>query len=195
MLTLSYLPKCTEFLIDFRKQEPVSNCRLNRFLCRGGLTGKFYPDRFLITRFLLAGFYCILPQFFFLTAQFTSIFYPDVFPKDQYFIVFEFSNGGRDLEGFEFGAMAEAWSVLHQTALGLAVAENALEFEHRDLHWGNVLISRTEDEFIESCLLGERKTVPTHGVRVSLIDFTLSRLKKGNKTLFMLNLKLRPSDH
>ena len=109
--------------------------------------------------------------------------------------MFEFSNGGRDLEGFEFGAMAEAWSVLHQTALGLAVAENALEFEHRDLHWGNVLISRAEDEFIESCLLGERKTVPTHGVRVSLIDFTLSRLKKGNKTLLMLNLKLRPLDH
>ena len=108
--------------------------------------------------------------------------------------MFEFSNGGRDLEGLEFGAMAEAWSVLHQTALGLAVAENALEFEHRDLHWGNVLISRTEDEFIESCLLGERKIVPTHGVRVSLIDFTLSRLKKGNKTLLMLNLKLRPSD-
>ena len=163
---------------------------------RGGLTGKFYPSRFLITRFLLAGFYCILPQFFFflLTAQLTSIFYPDIFPKDQYFIVFEFSNGGRDLEGFEFGAMAEAWSVLHQTALGLAVAENALEFEHRDLHWGNVLISRTEDEFIESYLLGERKTVPTHGVRVSLIDFTLSRLEKGNKTLLMSNLKLRPSD-
>ena len=71
--------------------------------------------------------------------------------------------------------------MLHQTALGLAVAENALEFEHRDLHWGNVLICRTEDEFIESCLLGETKMVPTHGVRVSLIDFTLSRLKKGIK--------------
>ena len=103
----------------------------------------------------------------------------DIFPDDQYFIVFEFSNGGRDLESFEFSALSEAWSVLHQTALGLAVAENALEFEHRDLHWGNVLISRTGDEFIESTLLGENKTVECHGVRVSLIDFTLSRLKKG----------------
>ena len=111
----------------------------------------------------------------------THIFFSDIFPSNQYFIVFEFSNGGRDLESFEFGAQSEAWSVLHQTALGLAVAENALEFEHRDLHWGNVLICRTEDEFIESCLLGETKMVPTHGVRVSLIDFTLSRLKKGIK--------------
>ena len=61
------------------------------------------------------------------------------------------------------------------------MAENALEFEHRDLHWGNVLICRTEDEFVESTLLGEKKLVPSHGVRVSLIDFTLSRLKKGTK--------------
>ena len=71
--------------------------------------------------------------------------------------------------------------MLRQTALGLAVAENALEFEHRDLHWGNVLICRTEDEFVESALLGEKMMVESQGVRVSLIDFTLSRLKKGSK--------------
>jgi len=107
--------------------------------------------------------------------------FPDIFPSDQFFIVFEFSNGGRDLESFEFEALSEAWSVLRQTALGLAVAENALEFEHRDLHWGNVLICRTGDEFVESALLGEKTMVESHGVRVSLIDFTLSRLKKGTK--------------
>ena len=33
---------CTAFFfIDFRKQEPVSNVRLKKFLFRGGLTGKF----------------------------------------------------------------------------------------------------------------------------------------------------------
>ena len=105
----------------------------------------------------------------------------DVFPSDQFFIVFEFSNGGKDLESFEFNSLSETWSVLHQTALGLAVAENALEFEHRDLHWGNVLICKTGDQFVESTLQGEKKLVPSHGVRVSLIDFTLSRLKKGTQ--------------
>ena len=105
----------------------------------------------------------------------------DIFPSDQFFIVFEFSNGGKDLESFEFNSVSEAWSVLHQTALGLAVAENALEFEHRDLHWGNVLICKTEDQLVESTLQGEKKLVPSHGVRVSLIDFTLSRLKKGTQ--------------
>ena len=105
----------------------------------------------------------------------------DIFPSDQFFIVFEFSNGGKDLESFEFNSLSEAWSVLHQTALGPAVAENALEFEHRDLHWGNVLICKTGDQFVESTLQGEKKLVPSHGVRVSLIDFTLSRLKKGTQ--------------
>ena len=39
---LSDLPKCRELrFIDFRKYEPVSNFRLNRFLYRGCLTGKF----------------------------------------------------------------------------------------------------------------------------------------------------------
>ena len=36
------------------------NFRLNRFLYRGGLNCKFYPDRFLNLRFLLVGFYCIV---------------------------------------------------------------------------------------------------------------------------------------
>ena len=39
---LSCLPKCADFFtIDFRKQETVSNFRVNRFLYRGGLTGKY----------------------------------------------------------------------------------------------------------------------------------------------------------
>ena len=39
---LFYLPKCTAlFLVNFWTWEPVSNFRLNRFLYRRGLTGKF----------------------------------------------------------------------------------------------------------------------------------------------------------
>ena len=93
--------------------------------------------------------------------------------------MFEFEYGGKNLESFQINNMAEAWSILHQSVLGLAVAENALEFEHRDLHWGNILICRTDEVFLESTLQGQKKMIELHGVRVRLIDFGLSRIKKG----------------
>ncbi len=80
--------------------------------------------------------------------------------------------------------MSEAWSTLEQTALALAVAENTLEFEHRDLHWGNILVERTEEAFIVGTLDGRRKVVETHGVRATIIDFTHSRIKKGTFEIF-----------
>ncbi|XP_026830543.1 uncharacterized protein LOC105286357 isoform X3 [Ooceraea biroi] len=63
-----------------------------------------------------------------------------------------------------------------QIAFALAVAERALEFEHRDLHWGNVLISKTTDKYIYYKLDEKEIRLLSNGVRVSIIDFTLSRM-------------------
>ncbi|XP_048584951.1 uncharacterized protein LOC5502014 isoform X2 [Nematostella vectensis] len=109
---------------------------------------------------------------------------PDYFPDDQYFIIFEYANGGEDLERFRFRSLPEAVSVLHQIAVSLAVAERALQFEHRDLHWGNVLIARKAEKQLVYMLDGERWTVESRGLCVSLIDFTLSRLRKEGVTVF-----------
>lgn len=35
-----------------------------------------------------------------------------------------------------------------QTALSLAVAEQACQFEHRDLHWGNLLVQRDSNKAV-----------------------------------------------
>lgn len=51
---------------------------------------------------------------------------------------------------------------LPQIAYSLAVAEEALEFEHRDLHWGNVLVAPTSDAKIDFKLSGETFTLNTH---------------------------------
>lgn len=40
-----------------------------------------------------------------------------------------------------------------QTVLALAVAEEAVEFEHRDLHWGNLLIRRVPKSQRTTCRL------------------------------------------
>ena len=67
------------------------------------------------------------------------------FPASQRYVLFVYADGGTDLERFHFASFEEARSVLLQTALGLAVAEEACGFEHRDLHWGNLLLRRTFD--------------------------------------------------
>lgn len=56
------------------------------------------------------------------------------------------ADGGADLERYELRGFDEARGLLLQTALTLAVGEAAAEFEHRDLHWGNVLLRPTLTE-------------------------------------------------
>ncbi|GFO14739.1 serine/threonine-protein kinase haspin-like [Plakobranchus ocellatus] len=104
---------------------------------------------------------------------------PDFFTDDQLFIVFEFGNGGCALESFKFQSQRELYSVLRQVVYALAVAEEELEFEHRDLHIGNVLVKSCEEENITFILQGNKIEFPTEGVCVTIIDFTISRLKKG----------------
>ncbi|EFN83070.1 Putative serine/threonine-protein kinase haspin-like protein, partial [Harpegnathos saltator] len=101
---------------------------------------------------------------------------PSMFEEHQLYIALELGYGGEDLEAFAFQTAEEAYAVFLQTALALAVAEKAFEFEHRDLHWGNVLISKTEESYIYYNLDGKKIKFPSNKVKVSIIDYTLSRM-------------------
>lgn len=83
--------------------------------------------------------------------------------------------------------MYQARSVLTQVVYSLAVAEESLQFEHRDLHWGNVLVKPTDQEDITYKLMGKRCSVPSMGVEANIIDFTLSRLTEGIKIIFTVS--------
>ncbi|GAB1605901.1 uncharacterized protein LOC115219806 [Argonauta hians] len=109
---------------------------------------------------------------------------PDIFTEDQLFVVFEFGDGGNTLEDFKFTNVRQAKNVLLQVVYSLAVAESALEFEHRDLHWGNVLVHQCADTALDFCINGANKSLPLMGFEVSIIDFTLSRLSKDGCTVF-----------
>lgn len=56
------------------------------------------------------------------------------------------------------------------------VAEEALQFEHRDIHWGNIVVRTTEVKFLEYKISDRLKNVETRGVLASIIDYSLSRL-------------------
>jgi len=66
----------------------------------------------------------------------------------------------------------------------LAVAECKFQFEHRDLHWGNVLILPTSEKFINFIIDGNSINIATHGVRATIIDYTLSRIVYKNTCLY-----------
>ena len=116
----------------------------------------------------------------------------DIFQEDQLYVVFVVADGGIDLEHYEPQNFAELQSVLLQAALTLAVAEEACCFEHRDLHWGNILIRRDGTETVKYRLRGVDITVQAAGVRVTLIDFTLSRLSGSDGRVAYCDLSADP---
>ncbi|XP_060602886.1 serine/threonine-protein kinase haspin-like [Ruditapes philippinarum] len=109
---------------------------------------------------------------------------PDVFPEKQLYIMLEFDDCGTDLESYKFTTIHQAKSVLTQVGYALAVAEEALQFEHRDLHWGNVLVRPTDKEDITFRLKGRPVVVSSHGVEACVIDFSMSRLTKDGCTVY-----------
>ncbi|XP_072352547.1 uncharacterized protein haspin [Scyliorhinus torazame] len=111
---------------------------------------------------------------------------PDEVHNEQLYIIFEFEYGGCDLESMntKIPSLEAARSILQQVTASLAVAENALNFEHRDLHWGNVLIKKTDFKQVEYKLCGNIYSIDSHGFMVNIIDYTLSRMGKGDVVQF-----------
>ncbi|KAJ1655033.1 hypothetical protein IWQ61_005149 [Dispira simplex] len=117
---------------------------------------------------------------------------PDFFPDDQLYAVFCLEHGGLSLEKFIFTSLAQAQSVLLQLLCTLVIAEQDLEFEHRDLHWDNIMLANTAAESVyynfHHPTLPRRVKVATAGIRVNIIDYTLSRLQLGSSQIFHVDI-------
>ncbi|KAJ8941061.1 hypothetical protein NQ318_006835 [Aromia moschata] len=110
---------------------------------------------------------------------------PEIFGDEQLYIVLQLANGGQDLEAFVFNNSVQAYMMFQQVACALAIAEDQLSFEHRDLHWGNVLLSAVDrNKKVSFCLDGKNYDIMTKGVEVSIIDFTLSRIEYDGVVIF-----------
>ncbi|XP_053712932.1 uncharacterized protein LOC128754381 isoform X1 [Synchiropus splendidus] len=110
---------------------------------------------------------------------------PDFFGEEQLFIILEYEFGGVDLENSngKLPSINTAKSILHQVTAALAVAEQELHFEHRDLHWGNILVKKTSQKTESYLLQGAAQRVETGGVLVRIIDYSLSRLEIDGLTV------------
>ncbi|KAL7644429.1 UNVERIFIED_CONTAM: hypothetical protein RMT77_005260 [Armadillidium vulgare] len=116
---------------------------------------------------------------------------PDSFPEKQLFLALDYDFSGEDLEKFIFNNAKQAFSIWLQVVHALSVAEELHEFEHRDLHWGNVLVKKTSETSLKYCLRGKEYFIKTHGLIGTIIDYTLSRLKNKDE-IFYNDLSLDP---
>lgn len=110
---------------------------------------------------------------------------PDSFGLDQMYAIIVLPNGGPDLESFVFKnpskyGWQQACGVFWQVARALAQAEDLVHFEHRDLHWGQILVKSVpiKKTPIRGCRFSMDNT--RFGVKTTIIDLGLSRMDANN---------------
>ncbi|KAF9916849.1 hypothetical protein BX616_002638 [Lobosporangium transversale] len=145
---------------------------------------------------------------------------PDKYTKDQLYCIILLPYGGIDLEHCPLANWQQAWSILAQVAASLESKEQApFWFEHRDLHWGNILVKDTSQERLmfpmgdSDPILGHdlnglddaqsnhnpaiattrtrvtTRSIPTFGIIVQMIDFTLARVQGNKGNLIYMDLE------
>ncbi|KAI0053672.1 hypothetical protein FA95DRAFT_1508208 [Auriscalpium vulgare] len=105
---------------------------------------------------------------------------PDVFGGGQVYAIIVLPNGGPDLEAYSFaggGGWQKASSVFWQVARALAEAEDLVAFEHRDLHWGQILVRNVPSAARKTRLPMDD---PRNGVKATVIDLGLARMAAGD---------------
>uniref|UniRef100_A0A1B6MAT7 non-specific serine/threonine protein kinase n=1 Tax=Graphocephala atropunctata TaxID=36148 RepID=A0A1B6MAT7_9HEMI len=109
----------------------------------------------------------------------------EMFDGDQLYIALELANAGDALETYCLPSAKQSYSIFLQVVFTLAVAESELLFEHRDLHYGNILVKKTSDKYTDFVHNKIGIKVPTIGYKATIIDFTLSRITYKEEALFL----------
>ncbi|KAF2843231.1 hypothetical protein M501DRAFT_924622 [Patellaria atrata CBS 101060] len=102
---------------------------------------------------------------------------------DQLWIAIEMGDAGTDLEKIlERGnklSVWQAWDIFWGVAIAVGKGEEIAEFEHRDLHLGNICIRspNPSNSLHPSDSINSSLTLGATGLSVTIIDYTLSRAK------------------
>jgi serine/threonine-protein kinase haspin len=113
-------------------------------------------------------------------------YFPDPSKKASYedtqlWAVIEMGDAGMDVEKLmEAGGLStiwEIWDVFWGVCLGVAKAEEACKFEHRDLHLGNICVRSSRGTGVMDPTIKDplRRKFRFSGLETTVIDYTLSR--------------------
>ncbi|EDR12771.1 uncharacterized protein LACBIDRAFT_311589 [Laccaria bicolor S238N-H82] len=119
---------------------------------------------------------------------------PDSFNVSQVYAIIVLPNGGSDLEAYTFlnagkSGWKQACSIFWQVTKALGHAEQLVSFEHRDLHWGQILVKNVVRHAPLKALSVNQKAKAkrqlhmddlAHGVQATVIDLGLSRMDAGD---------------
>ncbi|KAK3715141.1 hypothetical protein LTR37_007351 [Vermiconidia calcicola] len=98
------------------------------------------------------------------------------YPDDQLWAVIEMQDAGTDLECLvESGQCSSVWSVwdvFWEVVSSLAKGEEGAEFEHRDLHLGNICV-RLPSQVVSD--IDTKRKLKFSGLETTIIDYTISR--------------------
>uniref|UniRef100_A0A0N5C8R2 non-specific serine/threonine protein kinase n=1 Tax=Strongyloides papillosus TaxID=174720 RepID=A0A0N5C8R2_STREA len=107
----------------------------------------------------------------------------------KHFLVFELEDAGIELEKYFNLTKPQAYSIIFQLIHCLRIAEEVYQFEHRDLHESNILIQDVDENAnIEYKYNLHEYRLKSFGVKVKIIDYTLSRMSLKNEKYY-LNLE------
>ncbi|KAI1206557.1 uncharacterized protein F4807DRAFT_438439 [Annulohypoxylon truncatum] len=99
---------------------------------------------------------------------------PSRYLDDTKFLVVELGDAGTALEDFQLDSTDQLWDIFFHVAIALARAEAHIEFEHRDLHEGNLCIRKTGDP-IPAMDRDRSSYFGFSGLEVTILDYGLSR--------------------
>jgi serine/threonine-protein kinase haspin len=122
--------------------------------------------------------------------QFPDISESDSYDAQQWFALLEMDDAGPDLETIEFADVFGVWDVFWNVAIAIGKGEADMEFEHRDLHAGNICVQMPEkhdrdrhnninsDSTSVACLRDvdlDATKLGFTGIKTTVIDYTQSR--------------------
>lgn len=100
---------------------------------------------------------------------------PSRYLDDTRFLVIELGDAGKALEDMTLDSVWQLWDVFLHVAIALARAEDQINFEHRDLHEGNLCVRQVSLPKTKDDKDGSPVVFGFSGLDITILDYGLSR--------------------